>query len=692
MTSRKNIESRISPEQSWTQILKQVSPMRPMSGKEIFNRIHHITRDNLPSDLRLTLKDIKRISEDDIIRRFSDKIIPNNLSDEDFINEIRLFMNFVKQPSLGYTKSIYEKKWDEIAEQEELAEQLFSKKVELTSQAYPNYDEYIHVPGQHNTEKWMQSIKDLYFQEKQGTKRSDVIKQITAGWAPTETYDFLNWLKFYEEGNHLKYKIAQSVYENPEMPGYFLHIKNSPPESNPPVYDVSAAKDAHLSEISPSQRKHIIQKQRNKIISRLDSAEKLLRSDEGDIFAGKELESLIETIYNLKKKVQLVNKISTSSKLYEDMIVREANILVKKGFDEAAELLFALAEDKKSEPPPPADTKPTAAKPATPPPPADTKPAEPAKSDAAAPPPPADAPTSSAVTPAPPAPPAEGSGSAGGLPAAAPGEPNSPTAPVNDTSPGAAVSKPKGINDFLKRMQTSNITTTNDNNSSNDNLEVDEASLFTEAQTATLVAPPVAPPVTSPNKAPVEEAPLEVSEEDVKPTDKPIEVAESDFDNKVNDIFSNIKINDVVVKLEDLSKIFKTREIPRQLAIVDMMLDSLGLASYFPSLSEATNKALESNNYISTRVDDILSKLRGSMETHEINLKGDGVKATNPEVESLKNNLEEVDSKEKARKELRKQQELEELNLPSKETPEIEIEEAPVASVTPPSPAPVATK
>jgi hypothetical protein len=119
-----------------------------------------------------------------------------------------------------------------------------------------------------------------------------------------------------------------------------------------------------------------------------------------------------------------------------------------------------------------------------------------------------------------------------------------------------------------------------------------------------------------------------------------------------------------------------------------MMLDSLGLASFFPSLSEATNKALESNNYISTRVEDIISKLRGAMETKDIDLRGNE-QENNPAVQGIKNTLKQNEDKEKARKEQRKQQQNSELDNAQKETPEVEISEdlaVPEAPIKPPAP------
>ena len=60
------------------------------------------------------------------------------------------------------------------------------------------------------------------------------------------------------------------------------------------------------------RKETLLRNSAQKIIGRLDSAEKLLRSPEGQAFAGPELEQLMEAIYTLKKKVQLVNKLSVS--------------------------------------------------------------------------------------------------------------------------------------------------------------------------------------------------------------------------------------------------------------------------------------------------------------------------------------------------------------------------------------------
>jgi hypothetical protein len=533
--------------------------------------------------------------------------------------------------------------------------------------AYPNNDsQYMHIPGQHNIEKWLTAIRDILASEHQGVDRKVAIAQATRGWREMEIFDFMNWVRYYQEGVHLKYKFAQFFYGDADR-GYMLPIGRNREESNPTT-DIDFSKDLPVD--GDSSRKELIEKQRNKIIGRLDSAEKLLRSDDGQLFSGKELESLLDAIYDLKKRIQLINKKSLSTRSYEDLIVRQANILSKNGFYKAAQALHSIAEE---------DTKlQSAPEPAQPVP---NKPQDPKKSPQ----------SNKMPPPASPAPPMQGSGSVGGLPSTGPGMPQNPpdSAPNNPPTPTKTTSV--GINQFMKNL---NKGLSADKGSVDDILEVqDPGDIVVEAQLAPEAPPPpteMTPPpeATSPSKVP-EEAPIEVTENKSPSPNQPTTKSPESFDSKIDVVFANITVDDVVIKLEDLAKVFKTREIPRQLAIVDMMLDSLGLASFFPSLSEATNKALESNNYISTRIEDIISKLRGAMTTHDIDLKGNEVEQ-NPEVDAVKNKLQQDADKEKVRKEMRKQQENEELEQKSKETPEIEVAEdlAPEAPSPPAPPAP----
>jgi hypothetical protein len=555
--------------------------------------------------------------------------------------------------------------------------------------AYPNYDQYMNIPSQHNMQKWMDTVQNIYKMEHSGHSRVASIRQVTSGWKVTETFDFLNWLRFYEQGAHLKYKMAQLWYEN-GAPGYFLHVKPDSikePEQQVTGKDIDFAREE--SSIN-AEKRQVIEKQRNKIIGRLDSAEKLLRSPDGQTFAGPELDALMEAIYQLKRKIQMVNKLSTSTRLYEDMIVREANVLQRQGFTKAAELLYTTAQANN---PPPAGI------------------GAPGGINVIPSPDPPESPSAPLHPGAPGGLPSVGPGmsqnapAGTGTPEAGPNE-NSPTKMKDDPGPQPTAGTspvsvspdqvaPTGIQDFLANMDTSKMTTQEDKSvADDDELEVRDAEplevqdddhlMITEAQFATpgpidepiTTTPPPAksPPVVD---EPATETPLEVTEDDVAQPPKS-EQGEApnaaDFDAKVDAVFSNITVADVVAKLEDISKIYKTREVPRQLGIVDMMLDSLGLASYFPALSEAINKALESNNYISTRLDEILSRLRGAVPSNTaIDLKGGD--AEKPEVAGIKKNLTDTDEKEKRRKQQRKEQAAVELEGGIKETPEVEIEE-----------------
>jgi hypothetical protein len=561
----------------------------------------------------------------------------------------------------------------------------------MSKQAYPNFDQYMYVPGRHDVKKWMYALKDIHYKQKAGLSYKDAIRQGTSGWPKMEVYDFLNWLRFYDEGAHMKYKTAQVWYENGQ-PGYFLHIKPDPKPEPEPIVDTNAINEAREEAEKQEEKKRTIEKQRQKIIGRLDSAEKLLRSPEGQMFAGDELERLMEAIYSLKKKVQLVNKLSVSTRLYEDMIVREANVLSRHGFVKAADLLYSVAQ-----------TPAASAEGATGQGDANTMP------DAAPPPDPSGA---------------GQSGTMSGLPSTIPGtpsvqtpvdgdqnldhpsvdklmgQPDAPPTGVAQSTPGLMPqdSQPKGIKEFIENMNEGNKT---DETQVSDDLEVNEAddTLFvSEAQAAPGIPPavledvpmtttppperrppafiptvPPAPPAApAAPPAPAAEEPLEVTEDDI-PTS-----TSNGFSAKMDSAFDDVSLADIVAELDDISKSYKTREQPRRLGWVDMALDSKGLASFFPSLSEAQNKALEANNYISTRVDDILAKLRGALASQEAAAETPAPES--PELTGVKGKLKSDQEKEQQRKQQRKE---EAAGGAEKATPQVEMGELAAPAIGP---------
>lgn len=619
-----------------------------------------------------------------VVKPYSDEEVADRAMEE----KIQKLMEFFDQSGIDYDKF-----------KPEFLSYIDQKK------AYPNQDQYSYIPGQHDLKKWLMTVKNIHYKQKAGLPYKEAIRQSTTDWKKMEIYDFLNWLRFYEEGTQMKYKFAQVWYENGQ-PGYFLHIKQDAPPEAAPVVDENSVNEAREEAERNEEKKKTIEKQRAKIIGRLDSAEKLLRSPDGQMFAGPEMEQLMEAIYSLKKKVQLVNKLSVSTRLYEDMIVREANVLGRKGFQKAADMLYSMAQT-------------------------------PGQSAVGA------TGTEGPGAPLPVAPPPDpsGAGQAGtmaGLPAVAPGVPSAQT-PVDSDQNGQQPSakalmqggnaptgtpqatptplpqeppQPKGIKEFIENM---NEETPNDEESKvDDDLEVndqEEELMVTEAQMA---PPPGIPPAaledvpttdTPPTNRgkpadlppPVGEElpPIDVPRKPKKPAggdEEPLEVTQDDvpgdgapgFDAKMQAMLASVTIEDIVRELEDIAKDYKTRDMPRRLSIVDMMLNGKGISSYFPQLSEAQNKALEANNYISTRIDDIISKLQGSLAAKE---KGpDNAPEVSPEVAGIKNRLQQDQDKDKQRKLMKKQQQEAELEGGAgKEAPQVEMGE-----LAPPAPAPPA--
>ena len=159
---------------------------------------------------------------------------------------------------------------------------------DFVKKSYPNDSSYLSVPGQYDVSKWMQSLKDLYNMQASGYDRSDALEKVSSGWNSSEKINFLSWLKFYESNDHLKYKKA-SFWDHGSGQEYFLATgPYKAPENLPSaksLLDVNESKD-DLEQLSAKEKKTIIENQRKKVVSRLDSVEKLIRSDAGQLLSG----------------------------------------------------------------------------------------------------------------------------------------------------------------------------------------------------------------------------------------------------------------------------------------------------------------------------------------------------------------------------------------------------------------------
>ena len=166
--------------------------------------------------------------------------------------------------------------------------------------------------------------------------------------------------------------------------------------------------------------------------------------------------------------------------------------------------------------------------------------------------------------------------------------------------------------------------------------------LWKVAQVASTPAPPT--------RVPVE--PISI---DPDPSKTP-NVPDDNTDDIIDAALRNVTIDDVVSRLEMLVSVYNQREISRQLAILDIMMDRLGLASFFPALGEAMSKALEANQYIGNRLEEILGKVKGSVGIPNANKwLQPNQERENPQTAGIKQNLQQQEDEEEKRKEMRKQ-------------------------------------
>ena len=540
--------------------------------------------------------------------------------------------------------------------------------------AYPNYSDGMSIPGEHNLEKWVQTLKDIYFKNHQGMPWKQATDSSTEGWNELEKNDFDHWVNFYQQQGHLKYKKAswyispgeEQADDNDLIAGSKAYAGYGVPNAlsedshghrNSNLHsDVDFSKNSTSNDISAAEKRKLIEKHKKKLISRLDSVERLLRSDEGDLLAESESDSLLDSIHSLKRKILKLNKKTSGDLFYKDLIIREANVLAKNGLYKAASYLYVVAEDKKPESPS-----------GSPPPPAKAEENKPEPEKVSAPPPPSPPPPSVST----------GAGSSdspnevSGMPPPQPTGPDSNSQSKLTDLPGTTSQNATGAAAVAANLGTGFFA--DDQNNLEDDLMVYDENLSDDLDDYLMVAEAQE---ASPAPAPAAPSPE-------------ITVTEKDFDSQLDSVLSGVTVEDIVKKIEELSKVFKTREIPRQLAMVDMMLDSLGLASFFPSLSEATNKALESNNYILTRVEGILTQLSGAVKTKSLDLTHEA--ATPPQAEAVKGKLQEEENIEKERKEMRKELSDKALEERAKEdTPELEVTEEDLGAPAPEAAAPAA--
>lgn len=204
----------------------------------------------------------------------------------------------------------------------------------------------------------------------------------------------------------------------------------------------------------------------------------------------------------------------------------------------------------------------------------------------------------------------------------------------------------EAMKDFVRRMNNEVLEDKEDFSEADD-----ESTITVEAQEA----PRPEPSPQDEKDIPTLEEPAELEvEEELEEQDQ---IANVSKEVEPSDLLENVTVKDVIMKLESIADILRKRELPRQLALADLMMDELGISGFFPTLAEAHRSALDSNGYMITRIDDILSKLRGAVDiVNPIHLTTTPQERsdTTDTLEQVRHSLEKAEEAEKARREKNK--------------------------------------
>lgn len=483
--------------------------------------------------------------------------------------------------------------------------------------AYPQSKNRQQLP-QYDVSRWVEATKKIYGLMSKGQSSTQARESVIGNWERREQMDYEQWLKFYKERVPEKYpKLAFDINE-PLLGGLPVNtLKAIMPTPNG---------QGHATKVSPGLPQHLpndvnevretIESQRKKLIGRLNSAEKLLSTMDGQLFAGDDQELMLKLLQDLKRRIQTANKRTAKSSLFEDHIYRTANLLKIQGKEEAAGFFLKIAQ----------------------------------LGDLGAP-----------IS----------------IPGALGPEAGSPAA---DSGKGDKQETHDLLKEFFDNIKRG-VDDPDDTIEEREEIEREEA-----ASAPTPIAPPIVPPPAPPATAsdsrdrikigvgywlvkdaqvsPVAPIPNRMSPPRSSqvvtpaagPDDEPI--SDDNADDLIEVALKNVNINDVVNRLEMLVSIYNKRELSRQLGILDIMMDRLGIAAYFPSLGEAMSKALEANQYIGNRLGEILSRIKGSVDSPGASEWIEVSEPNNPETAGLRARLEQEKQKEEQRKELRKQQDL----------------------------------
>jgi hypothetical protein len=193
-----------------------------------------------------------------------------------------------------------------------------------TKVAYPNTSGVMesNAKPQRDVTKWVKTLGEVHAAERIGAQREHVLRNLIEEWDPVEKLDFQQWLRYYERGDHEKY--AADVSETTSVPAEMLEV--------PPI--------ATQQRSRPKPESRPVEENRKALISRLDSAKRLLRLFAPPIWPQERWNSVYRALSDLEQEI---TSLRTTASM-RDRIIRTATLLDRAGFRDGAETLRKIAQ------------------------------------------------------------------------------------------------------------------------------------------------------------------------------------------------------------------------------------------------------------------------------------------------------------------------------------------------------------
>lgn len=200
--------------------------------------------------------------------------------------------------------------------------------------AYPNItgDNFYNELPEYNIDKWVNALNSINRAIKKGKSKYIIIKKITEGWDPMEKINFNSWLRYYENKDHEKYDLEKCAEELslPEIKEDKKEIKQD---------KIEPRIEHEITRSIKPRAKKTLEESKQSLISRLDSAGRLLR-EFAYVWPTNIWNRLYESLSDLKREIIPLKTISTIN----DRIIKTANVWKKQGFSEGADILTKIAQ------------------------------------------------------------------------------------------------------------------------------------------------------------------------------------------------------------------------------------------------------------------------------------------------------------------------------------------------------------